>query len=67
MDWTLGAIAIVMLTVGLVAQAFEMRRMRILQSGDDMGSPNLFTHKNNFKWYAIIGAGIILWYIAEQS
>jgi hypothetical protein len=31
-----------------------------------MGSPSIFTDKRNFKWYAVIGAGIVLWYIAER-
>lgn len=67
MEWTLGAVAIVLLVVGLVGQAFEMRRIRITASGDAMGSPNIFTDSKNFKWYAIIGAGIVLWYVAERS
>lgn len=66
MEWTLGAVAIVLLVVGLVGQAFEMRRIRITTSGDAMGSPNIFTDRKNFKWYAIIGAGIVLWYVAER-
>ena len=28
---------------------------------------NIFANKKNFKWYAIIGAGIIFWYIAERT
>ena len=67
MDWTLGGIAIVLLVVGLVGQAFEMRRIRMRQSGAEMGSPVIFAHRGNFKWYAIIGTGIILWYVAERS
>ncbi len=65
MDWTLGITAIVLLSIGLVGQAIEMRRMRVVQYGDEMGSPNIFVHRNNFKWYALIGAAIILWYVAE--
>lgn len=66
-DWTLGFIAIALLVAGLVGQAFEMRRIRVAQSGDEMGSPSVFTHRANFKWYAVIGAGIIIWYVAERS
>jgi len=66
-DWTLGFVAIALLVAGLVGQAFEMRRIRVAQSGDEMGSPSVFTHRSNFKWYAVIGAGIIIWYVAERS
>jgi hypothetical protein len=67
MEWTLGFAGIVLLVVGLVGQAFEMRKIRLSTTSDgEMGSPSIFTDKRNFKWYAIIGAGIILWYIAER-
>ncbi len=32
----------------------------------ELASPNIFTNKSNFKWYAIIGIGIACWYIAER-
>ena len=34
-----------------------MRRIRIAQHGDggEMGSPNIFADRRNFKWYAAIG------------
>lgn len=67
MDWSLGIIAIILLVVGLVGQAFDMRRIRVATSGDDMGSPNIFAHRTNFKWYAVIGVGIVLWFVAERS
>lgn len=67
MDWSVGAVAIVLLTVGLVGQAFKMRRIRVAQHGpEEMGSPSIFTHRSNFKWYAVIGAGVVLWYVAER-
>jgi len=67
MNWALGMIAIVLLVVGLVGQAFEMRRIRKAEYGDDMGTPNIFTKRENLKWYAVIGTGIVLWYVAERS
>ena len=67
MDWTLGFTAIILLVIGLIGQAFEMRKIRIAKSGDELGSPNIFTDKRNFKWYAIIIAGIIIWYVAERT
>lgn len=71
MDWNLGFVAIVMLTVGLVGQAFEMRKIRLAdeqQYADSENNPvNIFVNKRNFKWYVIIGLGILFWYIAERG
>ena len=68
MDWTLGIAAIILLVVGLAGQGFELRRLRIAQERDGgTGSPSLFTDRRNIKWYAVIGTGIILWYIAERT
>ncbi len=67
MEWTLGFVAIVLLVVGLVGQAFEMRKIRLSTSKDgELGSANIFINKKNFKWYALLGIGIILWYAAER-
>ena len=67
MEWTLGFIAIIFLTVGLIGQAFQMRKIRLANHPDgELASPNIFTNKSNFKWYAIIGIGIACWYIAER-
>ena len=67
MEWMLGFVGIVLLVVGLVGQAFEMRKIRLSTTPDgEMGSPSIFTDKRNFKWYVVIGAGIVLWYIAER-
>jgi hypothetical protein len=68
MQWILGFTAIALLISGLVGQAFEMRKIRMTTYRDDeLASANIFLNKKNFKWYAIIGAGIILWYLAERS
>ena len=67
MQWFLGLPAIVLLIVGLVGQAFEMRKIRLTTYKDeDMTSANIFMNKKNFKWYGIIGIGIVLWYLAER-
>ncbi|RMW38231.1 MAG: hypothetical protein EA446_05585 [Nitrosopumilus sp.] len=67
MEWTLGYIAIALLVIGLIGQAFEMRKIRQTTYQDEqVGSPTIFTNKKNFKWYAILGVGIILWYFAER-
>ncbi len=67
MEWVLGFIAIALLIVGLVGQAFEMKKIRLATHRDELASVNIFLNKKNFKWYAIIGAGMILWYAAERS
>jgi len=68
MNWLLGFFGIAFLVIGLVGQAFEMRNIRITTSRDDeLGSPTIFTNKKNFKWYAIIGAGIMCWILAERT
>ncbi len=67
MNWTLGFAALICLVVGLVGQAFEMRRIRQTQYfEDEIGSPSIFADRRNFKWYGVIGAGVVLWYAAER-
>ena len=67
MEWTLGFVAIILLVVGLVGQAFEMRKIRLTTYKDgDLGSANIFMNKKNLKWYAILGVGIALWYVSER-
>jgi len=67
MEWTMGFAGIIFLIIGLVGQAFEMRKIRLDTTADnELASPNIFLNKNNFKWYAILGIGIVLWYIAER-
>ncbi|MFB5612966.1 MAG: hypothetical protein ACE5R5_07765 [Nitrosarchaeum sp.] len=66
MQWILGFSAIVLLIVGLVGQAFELRKIRQEIYQDELGSANIFLNKKNFKWYAIIIVGMILWYAAER-
>ncbi len=67
MEWILGFSAIVLLVIGLVGQAFEMRKIRLITYKDEeLASANIFMNKKNFKWYALLGIGIILWYVAER-
>jgi len=66
-EWTLGFIGIILLTIGLIGQAFQMRNIRLANyNNDELASPNVFMNKSNFKWYAIIGIGITCWYAAER-
>ena len=67
MEWTLGFAGIILLVIGLVGQAFEMRKIRLTTNKDeDLGSVNIFMNKRNYKWYALLGIGIVLWYVAEH-
>ena len=67
MEWILGFPAIALLVIGLVGQAFEMRKIRMTSHKDEeLSSANIFMNKKNFKWYAILGIGIVLWYVAER-
>jgi len=67
MEWILGFPAIALLVIGLVGQAFEMRKIRLTTYKDEeLGSANIFMNKKNFKWYAMLGIGIILWYVSER-
>ncbi len=67
MEWTLGFAGMIFLVVGLVGQAFEMRRIRLTTYKDeDSASANIFMNGRNFKWYALLGIGIVFWFAAER-
>jgi len=67
MEWSIGIVAIILLVIGLVGQAIEMRKINLSTSNDGkLGSANIFMNKKNFKWYALLGIGIVLWYAAER-
>ena len=53
--------ALAVITIALIGQAMEMRKIRTrTYGGDSIGSPNIFLDKKNFKWYALIGMGLAL-------
>lgn len=63
-DWIIPGVAIALVIIGLVGQGFEMRKIRTSTYRDEgYGSPKIFTDKRNYKWYVLIGVGIILWYV----
>ncbi len=67
MDWIMGGIAIVLLVMGLIGQGFEMRKIRkSIYRDEELASSKIFSDKRNFKWYLIIGVGLVLWFIAER-
>ncbi len=60
--------ALALITIALIGQAIEMRKIRMRTNGEDsIGSPNIFLDKRNFKWYGMIIAGFGLAYAAEFS
>ncbi len=67
MNWIFGFLGIALLVIGLIGQAFEMRKIRRTTYRDEeLASANIFANKKNFKWYAIIGIGIVFWFAAER-
>ena len=65
MEQVLSFVAVGLLVFGLIGQGFELRKMRITALGDgNISSSNMFTNKKNLKWYIIIGAGLIIWYVS---
>ena len=66
MEQVLAFVAAGLLVFGLIGQGFELRKMRIAALRDDntSSSSNMFTNKRNLKWYIIIGACMIIWYVS---
>ena len=58
--------ALAVITIALIGQAIEMRKIRMRTYGEDaIGSPNIFLDKRNFKWYGMIVIGFGLAYTAQ--
>jgi len=52
--------ALAVITIALIGQAIEMRKIRTRTYGEDsIGSPNIFLNKRNFKWYGLIVVGLV--------
>ena len=66
MEWALGIGALVLFTIGIIGQAFEMGRIRKSTTGGELGSPKIFLDKRNIKWYGLIGLSIILWFLSQN-
>ena len=59
-------VALAIITIALIGQAIEMRKIRVKTYGDDsIGSPNIFLDKRNFKWYGMIIVGFGLAYATQ--
>ena len=60
--------AVILLVIGLIGNGFEMRKIRLSVTKDEvLTSKNIFLNKNNWKWYALIIAALILWVIANNA
>jgi len=58
-------VAMALVVAGLIGQGFEMRRIRnSIKTDEELNPKNVFTDKRNIKWYVMIGAGLVLWYVA---
>ena len=58
--------ALAIITVALIGQAMEMRKIRIRTYGKgEVGHPNIFLDKKNVKWYVLIAIGMGLAYTAQ--
>ena len=58
--------ALAVITIALIGQAIEMRKIRTrTYGGDSIGSPNIFLDKRIFIWYGLIVVGFGLAYAAQ--
>lgn len=61
MEIASSVISMALVVAGLIGQGFEMKKIRSSIKTDEQLNPkNVFLDKRNFKWYALIGAGLIL-------
>ncbi len=68
MDWIMGGVAIVLHVIGLIGQGFDMRKIRKSNyREEELATSKIFGDKRNFKWYVMIGIGLVLWFIAERT
>ena len=57
---------LIAITVALIGQGIEMRKIRIRTYGEgEVGHPNIFLDKKNVKWYILIAIGLGLAYSAQ--
>ena len=63
----LSFLAVALLVGGLIGHGFELRKIKAsITKDEDLSSKNMFRNKRNLKWYTIIGAGMVLWYVGRQ-
>lgn len=53
--------SVALLVIGLIGNGFEMRRSHVSTMRDEeVATKNTFMNRRNFKWYAFIGAALVL-------
>ncbi len=62
MEIASSVISMALVVAGLIGQGFEMKKIRSSSRTDEqiLSPKNVFLDKRNFKWYVLIGAGLIL-------
>jgi hypothetical protein len=61
MELALSIAAMALVAAGLIGQGFEMSRIRkSIRADEQLSSKNIFADRRNFKWYALIAAGLVL-------
>ena len=66
MNYIVSFAAAALLVIGLAGNGFEMRRARLSTVNDGtVPTKTIFASKSNFKWYACIGAALVLMAIAN--
>ncbi len=67
MNYIISFAAAALLVVGLAGNGFEMRKARLSTVRDEeMTTKNAFLNNGNFKWYACIGAALVLMAIGSS-
>ncbi len=68
MEPVISFVAMALVVIGLIGQAFEMKKIRAsIRADEQISSKNAFTDKRNFKWYAIITTGLVLGYATNAK
>lgn len=68
MEPIIPVVAMALVVGGLIGQGFDMRKIRnSVKTDEELNPKNVFADKRNIKWYAMIGAGLVLWYVAGGS
>lgn len=61
MEIASSVISMALVVAGLIGQGFEMKKIRSsIRTDEQLNPKNVFLDKRNLKWYALIGAGLIL-------
>lgn len=64
MEVASSVISMALVVAGLIGQGFEMKKIRSsIRTDEQLNPKNVFLDRRNFKWYALIGAGLILSFV----